>query len=278
MNENWVVSNLNNALLIWNRRLKEIYSLMNVSPKAFKGGRIWKVITDINGSMKAIGLALVVLFFLMGVVSTASDFDHLRRPEQALKLFIRFALSRAVVVYGLDLMLDIYEIVQGIMAAALNASGLSSAKAMSVPGTIAKAVEEASLLESIPLWTITIIASIAILIISMLLILSVYGRFFRIYMYTAISPIPLSTFASTTTQHSGISFLKSYIGVCMEGVIIIIACVIFSAFLLSEPVVNASASPVTQVFSYTGEIIFNMLILLGSVRIADRTVKEMMGL
>ena len=34
----------------------------------------------------------------------------------------------------------------------------------------------------------------------------------------------------------------------------------------------------TMVWSYIGELIFNMLILVGSVKMADRVVREMMGL
>ena len=278
MEENWVISNLNNVLSIWNRRLKEIYTLLSMSPKEFKGGGIWKVMVNINGSLKAVGLALVVLFFLMGAVRTTSSMDQIKKPEHAVRLLIRFVLARSAVVYGLDLMLSVYEIVQGIIYQVLKGSGITDLRQMTLPGSIVKAVNEASFFESIPLWAITLLASVAILIISMVLILSVYGRFFKIYMYTALSPIPLSTFAASITQQTGISFVKSYIGVLMEGAVIIISCIIYSAFISSAPVVNPAGSPVTVLFTYTGEIIFNMLVLVGTVKLSDRITKEMMGL
>ena len=278
MEENWVISNLNNVLSIWNRRLKEIYTLLSMSPKEFKGGGIWKVMVNINGSLKAVGLALVVLFFLMGAVRTTSSMDQIKKPEHVVRLLIRFVLARSAVVYGLDLMLSVYEIVQGIIYQVLKGSGITDLRQMTLPGSIVKAVNEASFLESIPLWAITLLASVAILIISMVLILSVYGRFFKIYMYTALSPIPLSTCAASITQQTGISFVKSYIGVLMEGAVIIISCIIYSAFISSAPVVNPAGSPVTVLFTYTGEIIFNMLVLVGTVKLSDRITKEMMGL
>ena len=76
----------------------------------------------------------------------------------------------------------------------------------------------------------------------------------------------------------GISFLKSYAGVCLEGVVIVLACVIFSAFASSPPVVDTTAAPATMVWSYIGELAFNMLVLVGTVKAADTIVKEMMGL
>ena len=96
--------------------------------------------------------------------------------------------------------------------------------------------------------------------------------------FAAIAPIPLSTFTGEPTQSIGKSFLKSYASVCLEGAVIVLACVIFSAFASSPPVVDAGAAAATMVWSYIGELIFNMLILVGSVKMADRVVREMMGL
>ena len=105
-----------------------------------------------------------------------------------------------------------------------------------------------------------------------------FGRFFKLYLYTAIAPIPLSTFAGEPTQNVGKSFLKSYTGVCLEGAIIILSCIIFSLFASSPPVVDANASAVTQVWKYLGELIFNMLVLVGTIKLSDKIVHEMMGI
>ena len=110
------------------------------------------------------------------------------------------------------------------------------------------------------------------------MIMSVYGRFFRVYLYTAIAPIPLSSFAGEPSQNIGRSFLKSYAAVCLEGAIVVLACIIFLLFASSPPVVDPDAAAVTMVWSYIGELIFNMLVLVGAVKMSDRVVREMMGL
>ena len=110
------------------------------------------------------------------------------------------------------------------------------------------------------------------------MILTVYGRFFRLYIYTAIAPVPLSTFAAEPTQNVGKSFLRSYAAVCLEGAVIVLACIIFSMFASSPPTVDTDAAAVTQVWTYLGELIFNLLILVGTVKMSDRVVREMMGL
>ena len=278
MSDNWIVQNLENALNTWNDKLAEIWKLVTQTPETFKGGSIWKVIVNINSAMQGIGLALLVLFFLVGVVKTCSSFDEVKKPEKAFKLFIRFALAKIVVVYGMDLMLSIFKISQGIISTIMKTAGINSAAKSTLPKAIAKAVESCGFFESIPLWAVTLIGGLVIIVLSFIMIMTVYGRFFKLYLYTAIAPIPLSTFPGEPTQNVGRSFLKSYSAVCLEGAIIVLSCIIFSLFASTPPVVDAKAAAVTQVWKYIGELIFNMLVLVGTIKISDRVVREMMGL
>ena len=273
----WVEGNLQNALDTWNEKLSEIYTLVTQSPSEFREGAIWEIILDINGALQAIGLALLVLFFVVGVVKTCTNFSELKRPEQALKLFLRFAIAKGIVTYGLELMLAIFKIVQGIDTTIMENSSFQTSS-MVLPQELIDAINNCGFFESIPLWAVTLIGGLFITILSFILILTVYGRFFKLYMYTAISPIPLATFAGEGTQNIGKSFLKSYIAVCLEGAIIVLACIIFSAFATTSPTVDTSVAAVTMVWEYIGELIFNMLVLVGTIRLSDRIVKEMMGL
>ena len=278
MSDNWVVQNLENALNTWNEKLAEIWQLITQSPQQFKGGTIWAVIVNIHGAVQAIGLALLVLFFVVGVVKTCGSFAELKKPEHALKLFIRFALAKGVVTYGLQLMMALFEIVQGLVSTIMNAAGFGSAQQTVLPQEIIDAIESCGFFESIPLWAVTLIGGLFITVLSFIMIMTVYGRFFKLYLYTAIAPVPLSAFAGEPSQNVGKSFIKSYAAGCLEGAIIVLACIIFSLFAASPPAVDPNAAAVTQVWSYVGELVFNMLILVGSVKMADRIVREMMGL
>ena len=278
MSDNWVVQNLQNALDTWNSKLGEIWQLVTQTPETFKGGTIWNVITNIHGAVQAIGLALLVLFFVVRVMKTCGSFAEVKKPEHALKLFIRFAIAKIVVTYGLDLMLSLFKIVQGVISTIITASGMGGASSTTLPQQIITAVESCGFFESIPLWAVALIGGLFITVLSFIMILTVYGRFFKLYLYTAIAPVPLSTFAGEPTQSVGKSFIKSYCAVCLEGAIIVLACIIFSLFASSPPVVDANAAAVTQVWKYIGELVFNMLVLVGTIKLSDRVVREMMGL
>ena len=278
MSDNWVVQNLENALETWNEKLSEIWTLITTTPQNFKGGNIWKVIVDINGAVQAIGLALLVLFFVVGVVRTCGSFIDVKKPEHALKLFIRFAIAKGVITYGLELMLALFDIVQGTISTIMTSAGFGTPNQTTLPAEMVTTIESCGFFESIPLWAVTLIGGLFITVLSFIMIMTVYGRFFKLYMYTALAPIPLSTFAGEPSQNVGKSFIKSYCAVLLEGAVIVLACIIFSLFASTPPVVNPDAAAVTQVWAYIGELVFNMLVLVGAVKMSDRIIREMMGL
>ncbi|MDD6044866.1 MAG: hypothetical protein PUC76_04370 [Clostridia bacterium] len=275
---NWIIDNIMNALSVWNAKLQEIWLLITQSPESFKGGGIWSVVISINSALKAIGFALLVLFFVVGVVKTCGSFTEIKKPEHAAKLFIRFVLAKAVVSYGLDLMMALFRIVQGVISTTMNTAGLAAQTAVTMPAEMEAAIRALTFWQSIPAWAVSLIGSLVIIVLSFVMIMSVYGRFFKLYLYTAIAPIPLSAFAGEPSANIGKSFLKSYAAVCLEGAIIVLGCIIFSVFASSQPVVDVSASPVTMVWADMGELIFNLLVLTGAVKMADRVVREMFGL
>ena len=278
MSDNWVVQNLTNALETWNEKVAEIWSLITTTPQDFKGGGIWNIIVNINGAVQAIGLGLLVLFFVVGMVKTCGSFAEVKKPEHALKLFVRFALAKGAITYGMELMLALFNIIQGTISEIMASAGLSAPNNTVLPPELITAIEECGFWESIPLWAVTLIGSLFITVLSFILIMTVYGRFFKLYMYTALAPLPLSTFAGEPSQQVGKSFIKSYCAVCLEGAVIVLACIIFSSFASTPPVIDPTAAAVNQVWKYVGELIFNMLVLVGAVKMSDRIIREMMGL
>ena len=278
MSDNWIIQNLQNALNTWNEKFKEIWALLTTTPQDFQGGGIWKVIVGINYTLQAIGLALLVLFFVYGIAKTCTSIQEIRKPEHALRYFIRFALAKALITYGMTLMLSLLEIAQGVISTIMNSSGLGQSADLSIPEDIVTAVGDVTFFESIPLWAVSLIGSLFITVLSFIMILTVYGRFFKLYMYTALAPIPLATFAGEQTENVGKTFLRSYCAVLLEGAVIVLSCIIFSLFAANSVPYDPAQAAVTQVWTYVGGLIFNMLVLVGCVKMSSQIIREMIGL
>lgn len=279
INDNWVVKNLENSIGTWNEKLSELWVLITQTPETFKGGQIWSVIVNIHSALVGIGYGLLVLFFAMGIFQSAASFRELQRPEFALRHFIRFAGAKIAVGSGMEIMTAIFSICGGVVSAIMGSVGGAVTESATLPVELVAAIDDLKLLQSIPLWIVSLLGSLFITVMSFVLILTVYGRFFKLYLYTALSPLPLASFAGEGTSSMGKAFIKSYTGVCLEGAVIVLACLVYSAFLSSSaPAVDSSLPAVTMAWKYIGQLIFNMLILTGLVKGSDRIIREMFGL
>ena len=204
----------------------------------------------------------------MGVVKTCGSFTELRRPEMALKCFVRFVVAQAAVESGMELLTLLFSVAQDAISTIMSSSGLSAVSAMVLPDEMVDIIKEVSFIGSLFIW-----------VLSLVMVLTVYSRFFKLYMATAIAPIPLSSFAGQPSSGIGVAFLKSYAAICLEGCVIVLACVIFSAFATTPPAIgDDSIAAATIVWNYVGELIFNMLVLVGCIKMSDRLVRELMGL
>ena len=181
MSDNWVVSTLEDALSNWNDKLAEIWSLVSQTPESFRGGEIWTVIVSIHNALVGFGYGLLVLFFAMGVFRSAASFRELQRPEFALRHFIRFLLAKVAVGSSLELITAIYKICGGVVSTVMGGIGASISTTAALPDKIVESIEDVSFLESIPLWLVSLLGSLLITVLSFVLILTVYGRFFKIF-------------------------------------------------------------------------------------------------
>lgn len=272
---NWIEK----AVSTWNGYLAEITGLLTTSPQEFRDGAVWNVISSIYGGIEAVGLSLLVLFFVMGVIKTCGSFTEIKRPEHAFRLFIRFILAKALVTYGMELIGALFTIGIGIIE---RITGDSMAQivttTVSIPDEVTAAVSDLGFFANIGTWLVAMIGSLLVTVLSIVMLITVYGRFFKIYIYTALAPIPFATFAGEPTQNVGRSFVKSFCGVLLEGAVIALACVIFSAYTTAGGAgVAEGATAFDIVWSYLLELIINLLVLVSIVKIADRIIREMIG-
>lgn len=278
--DNWVVNLLQSAFNMWNNTMTDIWTLISQSPQEFKGGEIWAIMTDINGALKTIAFSLLVLFFAVSVFSSTLEFRHFKNWQTSLKFFIKFILAKTAIAAAMDIMLMIFNIANGAIGAVSENLRDMSELAVTLPQEIQTSIETTGFLASIPLWIVSLLGCLIITVLSFVMLLTVYGRFFRLFLYTAVSPLPLSTFAGGhVAKHVGETFVKSYAGVCLEGLVVVVCCIIFSAFAGTNPVtIDGDLPAVNAVWQYIIEVSFNMLVLVGMIKGSNTVVKSMFGL
>lgn len=166
--------------------MTEMWSLLTESPQTFKGGTIWQTIVTINGGMQAIGYGLLVLFFAIGIFRSSASFREFQRPEQVLRHFIYFVLAKLGITYGMDLLVNVFDVCNGIVATAAGSVGGLTGASVALPQEIADAIGDVGFFASIPLWLVTLLGSLFITVLAFIMILTVYGRFSNLYVCRAV--------------------------------------------------------------------------------------------
>ncbi|MEG0912664.1 MAG: hypothetical protein RSD35_07985 [Oscillospiraceae bacterium] len=278
MKNDWVIETLQNVLNTWNDKMTTIMELATQSPAEFKGGEIWASMLRIENALQAIGFSLLVLFFAAGVVKTCGSFVELKKPEHFLKLFVRFILAKAAITYAPEFLLMIFAITQGITGTIISTAGYGSSNKMVLPDSIVSAISNVGFMNGIGLSAISILCSVVVFALSVMMLLTVYKRFFKIFIYTSFAPIPLAGFAGEPTQNIGRSFVKKYAAAGLEGCVMVLVCIIFSSYVTSAPIVDESLSASAMVWGYMGELIINMLVVVSAMKLSEKVVTDMTGL
>lgn len=279
---------LNYSLKIWANTLSVIIKVLTTPLDQMFDGTVWKVIKTVCQALEAVGTTILIICFLMGVVSALSSLVDTRRGENAAKVFIRFIIAKEVVTRGLEIMLGIMSLSQSIISKIIKATGIEktiskAAGSNNVPSEIIDSISDAKLMTRIGCWLIALLGVVVMVAVCIIILLTVYSRFFKVYIYTAISPIPLATFGAVSTSKVGKGFLRSYGAICLEAVVIILACVIFSAITQStaglglDGVISGGADASSKLLNYSIQHIISMLILLAVVKASDRLVREFMS-
>lgn len=272
---------LEHAVSMFNTYMKMTWGMLTTGLTEFMGGQIWNVMEAVSAGLTAGGLALLVVFTFMGVIRSTVSLTELRRPEAAVRVMVRFIFAKSLITYGAGFMLYIFNIIQAAVSEIRRYAG--GFQAASVPDEIAKALEAPSAIFdpiiSILMGVAGLLSWMVIVVASIVILITVYGRFFRLYLYTAVSPLMLSTLGGEPTQSIGIGFLKNYAAVCLEGVVITIACIIYIAIAKDPNVTSYDGDwgALLMVLEYTLNFVLYAFILLFAVKGADRIAKEMMG-
>jgi hypothetical protein len=265
------------ALQFWDFILQTVTGVLTASPDAHFPGA-WAIIESVNGAFQAIGYGLLMLFFVMSFLKGAISFQEFKRPETFVRYIVQLMLAMTVISHGMEIVVGIFSFGTALVSAVASAGNLDSTSA--IPADVSAAIDGAGFFGSIGLFIVALLGVLIIIVVSITILLQVYGRFFKIYIYAAISPIALAGFGGSETSFMGKAFLKNFAAVCLEGAVIMIACAIWKAVATDPKLAlftSGSTDPTTIVFQYLVGVSFTMILLAGTIKLASSIPKAALG-
>lgn len=227
------MSNIERAFKVWTDTLNDVFATIFQSGSQWNPD-VWQMIKNINAGLTIVGAALVPLFFLFGFVKSGLRLQDLKHPEAIFLPFVRLAISVAFLNASMSIMIYVFQIIQGCMA---KIAGYGSVTfSMSVPEEIAEALDDTSILsfDGIMVGIVGLLLLLAVYVMAIILLVIVWGRFLNMYIHCAVIPPFIAAMAGEPTQHFSASFIKSYCNVLFQGVVIVLALLIYSSLITSD--------------------------------------------
>lgn len=235
----------------WNQRINEVFQFLITPPPdlfAESGGTsvVWNAIETIHGALMPVAISILAIMFLASVIKATTDIQQLQSgttiSRHAISFVIAYAVTRGSLFFFKAIIAVMQELVnatwQVTTGTAMKDKMLTSSK---LPASVATQINSAGTWDKIIYVVVCFVAAIAIVIIAVKILLTVYARFFKIYMYVAVAAVPLTFFVSQEHRQTAWRFVKSFMALLLVGVLIIVACVIYYAvsdYFLPEGIIS----------------------------------------
>jgi hypothetical protein len=300
------------AINFFCNKMDIVIQVLTCDITTYKGGAIWRAVSLIYDSLLAVGIAIAGILIWVGLIESTTRFAELKRPSVMGFFLIEITCLNAILYYTKDLLLRCFMIGQGITEKVMQSVGMVNSDGTSifqitVPETFQTCINNASWLSNIGIMIIVVIASVWIVVSTLAVLLTVYGRLYNMYLLIAISPLPVSTVISKPTRFVFVNFVKSFLSVTLEAIVMVIALYLFQAFfssgfndIMPQYIVDESwlgssttniingmeaaatgqqtYSPTEAVFTYLAEISFLFALLQSIMKGTDRIVNKIFGL
>ena len=263
----WIINSIKDAIDTINTSINEAVRILAMNPA--DNSALWGYVNTTKSVCIAFGMALIALFWFMNFLTSTINLEASRiTPEFVMKHLLRLAFAKAVVQYGPDLCIYIFNIcadfIDSLGSTSVAFQGINYIqleKNLDAMGFWAKFIQ------FIQLWIPGLIITIASIVLRVI----VYTRTIEICLLTIISPLPLSSLSGDTHYHIAKGFLKEYASSVLKG-----ACVILS-FGLYKACLGWFFNPTITNSSGVWELATATIILICMVLKSGNYVKSFFG-
>lgn len=280
------------VVALLNLAMQTAYNFLTKNIYSFSPGIAGKI-EAVNIALQIVAYVIFLILTFLNITSSAISIEELKRPDTILKLMLRCIFTYVAIGAAWDIICGITAGAGWIIEIAFNGSGLVVED--SWVGVVAPDFGESQLfkfiglissvftqgLSLIPAMSVGLIGFCVAAVLCVEIILTVIGRYFKIYVLGAIAPLGIVCFASNETRQYARNFVNAFIGFSVEGLVIAMALIVFAGYLESPLIDTVVFEGIfswlgdsAKELAYSYEQIFDMLLFLGIVKGSDQIVHQ----
>jgi MFS family permease len=229
---NWILATLQASIAFFDARMSQLYDVLMLDPISYQNGTIWTTVSKIYDALMGPAVSILIIGFYIALIHDSGEFIKTRHFGSVGWTFILLYITASLLLGGKYILLLIFwcfkEILQTVTGP--NGTNFLDLSWVELPKQVKLATSGLGATKATLFFIVVLIFALVIMVCSFTIIMVVYGRLFNIYLHLAVAPLALACGAAGPFRSTFVSYLKSFVGVCLQGVVIVIVCMVFSAF------------------------------------------------
>lgn len=229
---NWILATLQASIAFFDAWMSQLYDVLMLDPISYQKGTIWTTVSKIYDALMGPAVSILIIGFYIALIHDSGEFIKTRHAGSVVWTFILLCFTASLLQGGKYILLLIFwcfkEILQTVTGP--NGTNFLDLSWVELPKQVKLATSGLGATKATLFFIVVLIFALVIMVCSFTIIMVVYGRLFNIYLHIAVAPLALACGAAGPLRSTFVSYLKSFVGVCLQGVVIVIVCMVFSAF------------------------------------------------
>lgn len=229
---NWILSTLQASIDFFNAWMTTLYDVLILDPISYQNGTIWATVSKIYDALMGPAVSILIIGFYIALIHDSGEFIKTRHFGSVVWTFILLCITASLLQGGKYILLLIFWCFKEILQTVTGPDGTNflDLSWVELPRQIKLATSGLGATKATMSFIVVLLFALVIMVCSFTIIMVVYGRLFNIYLHIAVAPLALACGAAGPLRSTFVSYLKSFVGVCLQGVVIVIVCMLFSAF------------------------------------------------
>ena len=250
-----------------NEKVGTIAAEVGKTPQAWNAN-IFSMIQSLSENVIVPIAGLVITYVLCyELISMVIDRNNMHDVDTFMffKWFFKAWVAVFLVTHTFDITMAVFDVAQHVVARSAGViGGSTSIDVASALSSLQAGLDSLEVPELLLLVMETTLVSFGMKIMSIIIMVVIYGRMIEIYLYCSVSPIPFATLTNREWGQIGNNFLRSLIALGFQGFLIMVCVGIYAVLVKSMVVADNMHTAIFSLAAYTVLLCF-MLLKSGSI-------------
>lgn len=257
-----VTSNLQTMFSDVNAKTSEIASQVGQTPQGWNGS-VFSMIQGLsNNVIVPIAGIIITMVLCYELISMMTERNNLHEVDTWMffKYFVKMWVAVYLVSNTFNIVMAVFDIGQSVVSSAAGyITGRAAIDVSSMIATMETAMESMDIPELMMLSIETALVSLCMKLISILIMVILYGRMIEICLYSSVAPIPFATMSNREWGQIGTNYFRGLFALAFQGFLMMVCVGIYAVLVSTMNITGNVHMALFEIAAYTIILCYSLM-------------------